>query len=308
MAEPEQVRVNIFVEKQLDRLAEEIEGKLSSHVMAIVGPIYAGVDDAVRQCIESRKQPDAADKAIPDPTREQRSLAIVLDTTGGIIEVVERMVYTIRYHYDHVTMIIPNQAMSAGTVFAMSGDRIMMDYFSCLGPIDPQVYRNGKFVPALSYLVQLERLIKKSKEGDLTTAEMILLQQLDLAELHSFEEAKELSNSLLKEWLAKYKFKDWIETEQRKLKVTLELRQTRALEVAKLLMDEARERWHSHGRPISMEVLRRDVRLRIDDFGANPDLSLRIKEYYQFLADYMTKIGVLGVVHGNGFFQALFLK
>jgi hypothetical protein len=308
MAEPEQVRVNVFVEKQLDRLAGEIEGKLSSHVMAIVGPIYAGIDDAVRQAIESRKQPDAADKAIPDSTREQRSLAIVLDTTGGIIEVVERMVNTIRYHYDHVTMIIPNQAMSAGTVFAMSGDRIMMDYFSCLGPIDPQVYRNGKFVPALSYLVQLERLIKKSKDGDLTTAEMILLQQLDLAELHSFEEAKELSNSLLKEWLAKYKFKDWIETEERKLKVTPELRQSRALEVAKLLMDEARERWHSHGRPISMDVLRRDVRLRIDDFGADPELSRRVKEYHQFLADYMAKIGVFGVVHGNGFFQALFLK
>jgi len=40
-----------------------------------------------------------------------------------------------------------------------------------------------------------------------------LLQQLDLAELHSFEEARELSNSLLKEWLATYKFKDWTITE-----------------------------------------------------------------------------------------------
>lgn len=203
-------------------------------------------------------------------------------------------------------MIVPNQAMSAGTVFAMSGDRIMMDYFSCLGPIDPQVYRNGNFVPALSYLVQFERLIEKSKEGKLTTAEMILLQQLDLAELHSFEEARELSNSLLKEWLAKYKFKDWIQTETRKLKVTSELRQSRALEVAQLLMNH--QRWHSHGRPISMDVLRRDVRLQIDDFGEDPELSRGIKEYHQFLTDYMGKIGVFGVVHGCGFFQSLFVK
>ena len=240
------------------------------------------------------------------PSSHRKALGIVLDTSGGIIEVVERMVNTIRHHYDHVTMIVPNQAMSAGTVFAMSGDRIMMDYFSCLGPIDPQVYRNGKFVPALSYLVQMERLIEKSKKGELTTAEMILLQQLDLAELHSFEEARELSNSLLKEWLAKYKFKDWIKTETRKETVTPEMRQSRALEVAQLLMNH--QRWHSHGRPISMEVLRRDVRLRIDDLETDPELSRRIKEYHQFLADYMSKIGVFGVVHGNGFFQALFLK
>lgn len=306
MADSEQIRVNTFVENQLDRLAGEIESKLSAHIMAVVGPIYAGMDDAVRQGIESRRQ--RTDATIPpsETATEARKLAIVLDTSGGIIEVVERMVNTIRHHYDFVTMIVPNQAMSAGTVFAMSGDRIMMDYFSCLGPIDPQVYRNGKFVPALSYLVQLERLVEKSKKGELTTAEMILLQQLDLAELHSFEEARELSNSLLKEWLAKYKFKDWVETEARKAAVTPELRQSRALEVAQLLMNH--QRWHSHGRPISMEVLRRDVRLRIDDFGADPDLSRRIKEYHQFLADYMGKIGVFGVVHGHGFFQGLFVK
>ncbi|TVS12954.1 MAG: hypothetical protein EA424_22065 [Planctomycetaceae bacterium] len=56
----------------------------------------------------------------------RRSLLIVLDTAGGIIEVVERMVNTIRHHCEDVTMVIPRRAMSAGTVLAMSGDRIMM--------------------------------------------------------------------------------------------------------------------------------------------------------------------------------------
>ena len=178
MPESDHIRVDKFVEDQLDRLAAEIEAKLASDVMAIVGPIYPGVDDAVRQAVESRK---VSGVAPPSSTVTPQSLAIVLDTPGGIIEVVERMVNTIRHHYDAVTMIVPNRAMSAGPVFAMSGDRIMMDYFSCLGPIDPQVERNGKLVPALSYLVQYERLKKKSEEGRLTTAEVILLQQLDLA-------------------------------------------------------------------------------------------------------------------------------
>jgi len=289
MADSEQTRVNTFVERQLDRLAEEIEKKLSSDVMAVVGPIYPGLDDGVRQAIEARKQQTAGLK---------KALAIILDTGGGIIEVVERMVNTIRHHYKEVTMIVPGRAMSAGTVFAMSGDRIMMDYFSCLGPIDPQIERNGKLVPALSYLVQFERLKERSARGEITTAEMVLLQQLDLAELHSFEEARELSNTLLKEWLAKYKFKDWKKTETRQLDVTPKMREERALEVAQRLMDH--QRWHSHGRPISMEVLRRDLNLKIEDFGADADLSRQVKEYQQFLADYMSKISVYGIVHTNG--------
>lgn len=264
MAESEQqIRVNAFVENQLDRLAEPVEAKLKADVMAIVGPIYAGSDDGVRQAIEVRKAGGDL----------RRKLAVVLDTGGGIIEVVERMVNTIRHHYAEVIMIVPNRAMSAGTVFAMSGDEILMDYFSCLGPIDPQIERNGKLVPALSYLVQFERLKKRSEDGTITSAELMLLQQLDLAELHSFEEARELSIALLKQWLSNYKFKDWAVTETRKQPVTQEMRERRAKEVAERLMDQE---WHSHGRPIGMAVLRKDLNLRIHDFGEDPDLSQRI--------------------------------
>jgi membrane-bound ClpP family serine protease len=278
-----QTRVNTFVERQLDELANAIEGKLNADVMAIVGPIYDGADDQVRQAIEARDD-------------KRKALAVVLDTGGGVIEVVERMVRTIRYHYPKdVTMIIPGRAMSAGTVFAMSGDRIMMDYFSCLGPIDPQVARDDKLVPALSYLVQFERLKTISAQGALTPAEAILLQKLDLAELHSFEEAKELSHSLLKEWLATYKFKNWKCTETQQKPVTREMKEERALEIAAKLSDH--QRWHSHGRSISMQVLQEDLNLKIEDFGGDKDLSKQIKEYHQFLDDYMAKIGAYHFVH-----------
>jgi hypothetical protein len=160
------------------------------------------------------------------------------------------------------------------------------------------VQRNDKLVPALSYLVQFERLKERAASGEITTAEMVLLQQLDLAELHSFEEARELSNTLLKEWLAKYKFKDWKKTATRKLTVTPAMREQRALEIAQNLMNH--QRWHSHGRPIPMEVLRRELNLKIDDFGADAELSRFIHEYREFLDDYMSKIGVFGVIHTFG--------
>ena len=78
--------------------------------------------------------------------------------------------------------------MSAGTVLVMSGDAIHMDYYSLLGPIDPQVQRPGAtgLIPALGYLIQYERLIEKGRQGILTTAEaQILIDCFDQAELYS---------------------------------------------------------------------------------------------------------------------------
>ena len=91
----------------------------------------------------------------------------------------------------------------------MSGDEIWMDYFSVLGPIDPQVQnKDGRFVPALGYLDKVNELIEKAKNNTLTNAEFLILRDFDLAELRHYEQAKELTITLLKRWLAKYKFKN----------------------------------------------------------------------------------------------------
>lgn len=43
---------------------------------------------------------------------------------------------------------------------------------------------------------------------------------IDLAELHQFELARDLSITLLKQWLTTYKFKDWTRTETRGIRRT----------------------------------------------------------------------------------------
>ena len=76
----------------------------------------------------------------------------------------------------------------------MAGDAIWMDYASTLGPIDPQIRRNGQYVPALGYLEQYQRLVDKSANGDLTTAELAyLVQNFDPAELFQYEQERDLS-------------------------------------------------------------------------------------------------------------------
>ena len=105
-------------------------------------------------------------------------------------------------YYEEVNFIVPDYAFSAGTIFCMSGDDIYMDYFSVLGPIDPQVQnKEGNWVAALGYLDKVNELIEKAKKNELTQAEFIILKDFDLAELKGYEQAKELTIALLKKWL-----------------------------------------------------------------------------------------------------------
>lgn len=140
----------------------------------------------------------------------------------------------------------------------------------------------------------------KSQQGTLTTAEVILLQKLDLAELHQFELARELSISLLKEWLTKYKFKDWNETQTQKLAVTREMKEERAEFIARELSKH--DRWQTHGRGIGMETLRNDLKLRIDDFGADSKLHAFVWNYFWCMRDHMNRHGVISYVHSLSFF------
>ena len=121
------------------------------------------------------------------------------------------------------------------------------------------------------------------------------MQKFDPGELYRFEQERELSISLLKEWLVKYKFKNWKKTETHKKKVTPKMRADRAEEIAKML-NETKE-WHSHSRGIPMEVLRRKLKLLIEDFGENQVLNRAIREYYKLLNDYMMRIGASGAIH-----------
>jgi hypothetical protein len=272
----------IIIEQLTDRL-RALEDCTKGDVIGICAPIRFGLDVLVRESIESISE-------------KKRKVSVVLETMGGYIEVTQRIAQTLRHHYRVVEFIVPNCAYSAGTVLVMSGDAIYMDYFSVLGPIDPQLPKDDKMVPALGYLEQYERLIEKSRSGNLTTAEMaFLINRFDPAELYMYEQARELSISLLKEWLVKYKFKNWRKTKTRRLKVNKAMRVKRAEEIAKSL--NKIDKWNSHGRGIPMSVLRSDLNLVIEDFGENQGLSNCIKDYHRLLQNYLATVHHQYIVH-----------
>lgn len=270
-----QVTLNIF-ENNLQEIEKclEQEAGIKTDVLTIVAPIFSGLENFVKGAIESIDN-------------KNTHLAVILDTGGGVVEVVERMVTIIRKHYQHITFIVPDRAMSAGTIFVMSGDRILMSYFSVLGPIDPQLEKDGKMIPVLAYLDQFEKLKQASATGVLTTADMVLLQKLDLAELQWFEQAKELSIDLLKKWLSTYKFKNWTHHKTSHQPVTLQEKEKRAVEVATMLCNN--RLWHSHGRGLSKEVLTNDLKLLIDDIDTINLLGDNLANYFANLRDYMAR-------------------
>ena len=278
---------NDFIEQKLDEYLKQLGDELSADALAFTGSIIFGVDDAIRGCVEELKRTNTC----------RNKLAVVLTTGGGYIEVAQRIADTFRRHYQHVEFIIPNYAYSAGTVLVMCGDVIWMDYYSRLGPIDPQIQnKSGRMVPALGYLRQYEKLINKAKDGTITSAEVeLLVSGFDQAELYQYDQAKQQSITLLEEWLVKYKFKDWTKTQTKGAVVTPEMKKRRASEIAAEL--NKTDKWHSHGHGISMDVLIKDLNLWIDDYGAKPGLNAKIKQYYDLLDDYMMKQGQSGVLH-----------
>lgn len=280
------IRADDCITSLLNDWNKKLAGHLKSDVLMIKSPIRFGLDDAIRHEIENLHH---------DDQKRQRKLSVVIETTGGYVEVVERIYNVLRKHYALVDFIVPNFAYSAGTVLVLSGDSIYMDYYSILGPIDPQFENDdGKFVPGLGYLQKYKELIKAINEAadpSKVRAQLaFLLSSFDPAQLFEFEQAREHSISLLEEWLPKHKFKTWKVTNGKKTKVTQAVRKQRAREIAALISDP--ERWHSHGRGIGIKELTSDeIKLEITNFGDDVELNKLIRNYYHLFIDYCGKIG-----------------
>ncbi len=225
-----------------------------------------------------------------------------LNTTGGSPAAAEKMVEVMRQHYQEVEFVVPDSAMSAGTILVMSGDKIWMDYSSSLGPVDPQVEvrqpsGDTAYVPALGYLDKAVELIEKSRANTITPVEVAMMLQLDLGNLRAYEQAKDLSEDLLKDWLIRYKFRTWTHhrTNNAGSEVSLQDKQRRAEEIARDLCDN--KKWHSHGRYLGIQTLKNVVKLEIEDYSADVNLRKLIREYHDTLIENMSRIGTFYALH-----------
>lgn len=81
------------------------------------------------------------------------------------------------------------------------------------------------------------------------------------------------------------------------------MKRDRAKQIGQKLNDV--KTWNSHGLGISMERLRRDLNLKIDDFGEDPELHRDVRRYHALLKDYMALNRHRSVVHTREAYEPL---
>ena len=209
------------------------------------------------------------------------SIDVILETPGGYAERAEDIVKQIRDKFDDVAFIVPGAAMSAGTIMVMSGDEILLEPGSSLGPIDAQVMFGGKRFSAEAFLQGLEKIKKEVEESSILNKTYIpILQGISVAEIQACENAQDFSKKLVSNWLATCKFKNWDKHSSTGNPVTEDEKMQRAEDIAGQLCNHSH--WLTHGRSIKLKDLN-EMRLKVTNYTKDVDLCDAIRRYYTLL-------------------------
>lgn len=143
---------------------------------------------------------------------EEKEVDFLINSPGGFAEVTETIVGMLRDKFDNIRFAIPNMAKSAATILVLSGDELLMDHRSELGPIDPQVeymsIEGRKREAAEDILDGFEEAKDAlAKTGPVAAPAYVpLLNKYTIGLLHGCRNAMKLSKRLAKDWLKAYMF------------------------------------------------------------------------------------------------------
>jgi len=135
-----------------------------------------------------------------------KGLDLVLHTPGGETAATESLVDYLRSMFGiNIRAIVPQLAMSAGTMISCASSEIIMGKQSSLGPIDPQ-YRG---MPAHGVVEEFNRAFNEIKIDPIKAAVwQPILAKYTPAFIGECEKAVEWSNQMVREWLLSGMLKD----------------------------------------------------------------------------------------------------
>ncbi len=135
-----------------------------------------------------------------------KGLDLILHTPGGDPSAAEAIVNYLRSKFEKdIRVIVPQIAMSAGTMVACAAKSILMGKQSSLGPVDPQF--NG--IPAYNIKKEFEEAKEDlANNPENATYWAIKLQQYPAAFMKTAIDAIDLSGTLVREWLLTCMFND----------------------------------------------------------------------------------------------------
>lgn len=217
-------------------------------------------------------------------------LDLILHTPGGSAEALESMVRYLRTRFDHIRAFVPVAAMSAGTMWALACDEIVMGKHSQLGPIDPQFAlafgEQIRMAPAQAVLDQF-KLAQDECQIDATKlpAWIPVLRSYGPSLLEECRRAQMLSESLVSQWLADYMFHGEPDAEKR------------AAAVAQRFADYATH--YSHGRGIGREQAREYGVTKITDLETDQALQNAVLSAHHAAMHTLGMSAVAKIVENN---------
>lgn len=227
---------------------------------------------------------------IQDILREsnKEQIDFYIETPGGSGEAAEEIARFLHKKFKEVNFIIAGEAKSAGTILALSGDNIYMCETGSLGPIDAQIKIGRSIVSAYDYKKWIdEKRLEASTSGKLNPFDAIMVAQISPGEIYGVTNSLDFAKILVQDWLVKYKFKNWKETQSSHKKVTNKMKEDRAKDIADYLCKHTE--WKTHGRSLKIDDLK-DL-LLIENIDENPslaDIVYRIKTIIRLIFDSST--------------------
>ena len=225
-----------IISTHIEEVKKHLNKSVEQDFLIIYSQIDIYLDSEIKEKINNRKG-------------KAERLNILLETPGGSPVSLKQTVDFLRSYYKIINFYIMGRAMSAGTMFCLSGNEIHMSNQAYLGPIDPQVMIGDKYVPAQSHLFAWENLIEKEQ---LSEAELIMVQKFNPAELEIFKQISEFSINLAEKWLIEYHFKNGETLDEKKEDEVIE---EKANNIATELNNS--KNWKIHSYPLNLRELRK---------------------------------------------------
>lgn len=130
---------------------------------------------------------------------KQKGLDLILHTPGGDIAATESIVSYLRSIFGNdIRVIVPQLAMSAGTMIALSSKEIIMGKQSCLGPIDPQIGNVSCWGIVEEFQKAQDEIIKDPR---LTPLWQTLIAKYPPGFVGDCEKANQWSKEMVTKWL-----------------------------------------------------------------------------------------------------------
>lgn len=196
-----------------------------------------------------------------------KGLDFILHTPGGDIAATESIVDYLHRKFDpqDIRVIVPQLAMSAGTMIACSAKKIVMGKQSSLGPIDPQL----RGIPAYGVIHEFETAHKEiKKDPSALSVWQFILNKYHPTFLSECQNAIDLAKELVENTLNKVMFKG----DKNRIK--------KAKAVVQYLTAYLKRK--THGRHINIDECR-NIELKIENLESDQrfqDLVLTIHHCY----------------------------